>query len=308
MVELRGRSKLCARRPDGRTAGRLAAAVRDLRRTGVAGPLAILLTGLAGVLAGGTILGERAVTREVSAWRAALRLVVVLREAGPAGGDLENLVAAVRTVPGVATVRYVSAEAALADLRRHLGPTVDGLGRLPANPLPARLEITPVSTLDAAGLEGLETALRGLPAAEEVWAALGWVAPVERLLRGVRRVGWGLTGLVALAAVLAVAAGTAAARRDGTDAPDILPRLGDGAAPPRSPLLGQAMVQGGAGAALGIGLLVLLSGPGMPGLGGGLPAALGLDPLPAPPWSLQAGLLGGGCLVGLLGGLAGRRP
>jgi cell division protein FtsX len=274
----------------------------------MAGPLAILLTALAGVLAGGTILGERAVTREVSAWRAALRLVVVVREAGPGGGDPESLVATVQTVPGVAAVRYVSAEAALADLRRYLGPTVDGLGRLPANPLPARLEITPASTLDAAGLEGLETALRRLPAAEEVWAALGWVAPVERLLRGVRRVGWGLTGSVALAAVLAVAAGTAAARADGADAPDALRRLEEDAAPARRPLLGQAIVQGGAGAALGLGFLVLLSGPGVPGLGGGLPAALGLYPLPVPPWSLQAGLLGGGCLVGFLGGLAGRRP
>ena len=83
MVELQGGSKLCARRPDGRAPGRLSAVVRDLRRTGVAGPLDILLTALAGVLAGGTILGERAVTREVSAWRAELRLVVVLREAGP---------------------------------------------------------------------------------------------------------------------------------------------------------------------------------------------------------------------------------
>jgi hypothetical protein len=232
---------------------------------------------------------------------------VVEVRATDAAADPARLIAPVQALPGIAQVRYVSAEAALADLRRYLGPTAGWLGPLPANPLPARLEITPVTTLDAAGLAALLAALRRLPATEEVQAALGWVAPAERLLRGVRRVGWGLAGLVGLAAILAVAAATAAVRQAGAAGDGFWSRPGAREARRPGPPLGPGIVLGGSGAALAIGVLVLLSERAGPGLGPDLPALLGFSPLPAPPWSLQAGLLAGGCLLGLLGGLAGRR-
>ena len=101
---------------------------------------------------------------------------------------------------------------------------------------------------------------------------------------------------MAFAAVVATAAatGVAAQRRAGED----------GGLPP---LLLQAAVQGAAGAALGWSALLLVSEAGVPAAGVWLRSMLGLVPLPAPGWPLNAALLGGGVMAGLVGGLGGLR-
>ena len=75
---------------------------------------------------------------------------------------------------------------ALAELRRLLGPRGDGLDHLPSNPLPARLEVTPATTMGADDLQALVETLDRLPGVTEVQAAFGWVEPLERLRRGLR--------------------------------------------------------------------------------------------------------------------------
>src|SRR5581483_10955278 len=140
----------------------------------------------------------RALGAAIAGWRADLRMVAVLREPGGRRDPPEATLAAARALPGVAGVRYVSADGALAELRRALGPRAGAIERLPSNPVPARLEITPAADLDAAGLAALERALARLPRVDEVQTAIGWVEPAERVARGLRQ------GGLALAALLAV--------------------------------------------------------------------------------------------------------
>jgi cell division transport system permease protein len=288
----------------------LGAAWRDLRRTGAAGIAAVLLVALAVVAVGATLLGGLALSRLVAGWRAELRIVAVLGGAGAANGA-SSVVPAARALPGAATVRYVSGREALGDLREYLataGLDGDGLERLPRNPLPARLVVTPAHDVPAAGLSELVAALRRLPGVETVQAAVGWVEPVERLQRGLARGGLGLGGLLGLVALAAVAGATVLARDRRREETAILRQAGAPEWTLRAPLVLQAMTLGAAGAALGVAALVALSETAAPWTGAWLRDTLGLVSLPALDGELGRALLGGGLALGLLGGLTGGRP
>ena len=75
--------------------------------------------------------------------------MVVLRDAGTRPEAPDGIVTRARALHGVAAVRYVAPDVALAELKQLLGPRGDGLERLPSNPLPARLEVTPRPTSSA---------------------------------------------------------------------------------------------------------------------------------------------------------------
>jgi cell division protein FtsX len=290
----------------GRLSFVLGAAVRDLRRTGVAGAGAVLLTALTILVVGATLLGREALARLTAAWRAELRIVAVLREEPGAGPD--GAVPRAQALPAVAAVRYVSSAEALAGLESYLGLAADGLDRLPLNPVPARLIVTPAAGADAAAVRALVEGLARLPGVEDVQAAVAWLEPVERLERGVTRGGLALGALLGLAALGAVTSATAFARHRRAGETAILRLAGAGPAVLRVPLVLQAGIQGAAGAALGWSALVCLTEVGAPWTAGWLRLALGLTALPAAPWSLTGTLLGGGAALGLLGGLLAGRP
>ena len=280
---------------------------RACRRGGATAAVAVLLPALAVAVAGGTLAGDRALGLSEAAWRAELRVVAVLRNAGVRPDAPDGILARARALPGVADVRYVAPAMALAELRRLLGPRGEGLDRLPANPLPPRLEVTPASTLSAADLQALVEGLDRLPGVTEVQAAHGWVEPLERLRRGLRLGGLALAAVLALAALGAATGATAAARRASADEVSILRQAGVPELRLEAPLVLQALGLGMLGSLLGLAVLLLASEPGASWAGSWLRAVLGLDPLPLlpPPW--LAALAGGGAALGLAGALAAGR-
>ena len=295
----------------GRASFLLVTAWRDLRRTGLAGATAVLLTAMAVLVAGATLAGRRALDHLTAGWRGDLRIVALLREDAARPGGEAGVVPEVRALPGVDAVRYVSSQEALAELRQYLGAQGqggNGLDRLPVNPVPARLVVTPASATSAAGLRTLVEAIGRVPAVEEVQAAIGWVEPVERVERGLARGGAGLAALLGLAALGAVGGGTSLARQRRADETAILRSAGVPESRLWSPLLLQAIVQGAAGAALGWSCLILVSDLGAPWTADWLRATVGLPSLAPPPGSLTAALLGGGAAGGLAGGLFAGRP
>jgi cell division protein FtsX len=268
----------------------------------------VLLLALAVLVTGATLAGGLALARLAGAWRADLRLVAILRDAPARPSGPDGLIAAVRALPGVAEVRYVASEAALDELRAALGSRGEGLDRLPANPVPARLEVWPAAELDAAALRALTETLARLPPVDEVQAATGWVEPLERLDRGVRLGGLGLGACLGLAALGAVATAGAAARGAGRDEVAVLRLAGVPELALALPPVLQALALAALGAALGLGLLVLGSEPGAPWAGPWLRATLGLDPLPLLPSPWLASLAGGAAALALAGALAAGRP
>ncbi len=141
----------------------------------------------------------------------------------------------------------------------------------------------------------------------EVQAAFGWVAPLERLRRGLRLGGLALGAVLGLAALGAIAGATRAARRAGAAEVSILrlagvPRFHLGAPP-----ILQGVCLAALGSLLGLAVLVLASEPGAPWAGTWLRAVLGIDPLPLLPPAWLATLTGGGAALGLVGALAAGR-
>ena len=283
------------------------ATFRGCRRGGAAGVAVVLLSALAVLSAGATLAADLALAEAEAGWRASLRLVVVLRDARPRPEGPEGIVGRARALHGVSAVRYVSPDVALAELRQLLGPRGDGLDRLPSNPLPARLEVTPAARLDAAEVEALAAALDRLPGVSEVQAARGWLEPLERLRRGLRLGGLGLAAVLGLAALAAAAGSTAAARRAGADEVSVLRLVGVPELRLAAPLVLQAVGLAGIGSLLGLALLLLASEPGAPWAEPWLRAVLGLDPLPLLPSRWLAGLTSGGTALGLVGAFAAGR-
>jgi cell division transport system permease protein len=286
------------------------ATVRALRRTIPAATVAVLLLALAILTGGGAWAGRLALAQMTADWRADLRLIVTLREPPREPDGRGSVVTAVRLLPGVSEVRYVSPDDALGELRRYLaggGGGVEGLDRLPANPVPARLEVTPAPTLDAAGLRRLVETLGRDPSVDDVAGAFDWVAPVERVDRVLRLGGIALAGILAFGALVAIGVSATAVRYLRTDETAILRLAGVSEARLRGPLVLVGTVEGLVGGLVGVACLWLVSDAGAPWLGSWLDR-VGFGPLPVLPVALLRGSVGGAVLLGALGGLAGGRP
>jgi cell division transport system permease protein len=283
----------------------LGATFRQLRRAGAAGLAGFLVTALAALTAGATLVGLDALGRRVAAWRAEIRIVAVIGEPTGRADGARVLLPAARKLPGVATVRHVTTAEALADMRRFLGPAAEGLDRLAVNPLPARLEVTPAAGADGAALRALVDRLGQLPGVTEVQAAIGWVEPAERLAAGLRWGGLALAGLLGLGALAALAAAVRLGRLRSADESAILRLAGATDGSLRAPLFLQAAVLSTLGAALGVAALRLGAEGGAPAVTGWLAATFGLVALPGPGWPVALALIGGGTAMGLVAGLAG---
>lgn len=282
----------------------LGEALRDLRRAGRAAASAVLLIALALTAVGAFWLVSTNLGRALGQWSDGVRIVVFLtREAA----SRDALIARVSALPGVASVRYVDKAEALATLKRALGKQAGVVEQLPANPLPASLEVTPSAAgATEEGAQALLAQLAALPETEEVAGSLDWADRLARWRRLLQTVGLGLGGVLAVAAVLTVTTATTLvlhARRHETEimrlvgAPELVIRI---------PLLLQGGLQGLLGAGLAVSVLVvgyrLLESRLEPlvALTLGLPRLSFLTP------AAVLGLVLAGTLLGAAGGLLGR--
>jgi cell division transport system permease protein len=121
--------------------------------------------------------------------------VFLARDAGRA--DAASLEGRLKGARGVRAVRFISREAALADLGR-TGGLNEVIASLPQNPLPDAFVVT-LSASDPASAERLELEFKSLPKVAHVQADSAWVRRLDALLR------LGRTGLVLLAVLLGMA-------------------------------------------------------------------------------------------------------
>jgi cell division transport system permease protein len=231
-------------------------ALRDLRRGGRVAVSAILLITLSLAALGGFWVLSSNIGQATDHWRNSVRIIVFLkRDAG--ASEANALVERVTAMSGVSIVRYVGKAEALGTLKQVLGKDASVADQLPANPLPASLEVTPTAegaTPD--GARGLIERLAALPEAEEVVGGSQWI---ERLAQGRRllnAIGIGIGAVLALAAILTVTTATTLvlhARRQETE---IMRLVGASELMVRLPLLLQGMMQGLFGAMLSIWILI----------------------------------------------------
>src|SRR5438094_825336 len=202
----------------------------------------------------------------------------------------------------LATPQARKAEA-LRGLKQVLGKDASVVDQLPANPLPASLEVTPAAA--AATPEGareLVARLAALPEADEVAGSVDWVEQLSHWQRLLTTIGLGVGAVLGIAAILTVTTATTLvlhARRHETE---IMRLVGASEVTIRLPLLLQGMMQGLVGAVLALGTLVLTYSLVAPRLEPLVNLTLGLSQLAFfTPVGVVA-LLAAGTLLGGLGG------
>jgi len=121
--------------------------------------------------------------------------VFMARDAGKA--DLAAVEARLKGAPYVRSVRFISRDAALADLGRSSGMK-EVISSLPQNPLPDAFVVT-LSLSDPVAADRLELEFKSLPKVAYVQADSAWVRRLDALLR------LGRTAVVMLAGLLGIA-------------------------------------------------------------------------------------------------------
>ena len=273
---------------------------------GTTGLVALLLGALAVLVAGVTWIGLEVLAQRAAAWRSDLRILVILAEAPRQPEAPTGVVAAIRALPGVAGGAYVGPDAALERLRRYLETSGAELGRLPANPLPARVEVLPAPNVTAEGMEQLLARLGQVPGVIAVEAAVDWLAPLERGARVARRAGWTLAAILGTAALLTMAAASRTATRRAREESAVLELVGARRVTLWLPRALGGLALGGFAAGLGLGLLALAGRAPGGWLAVAVGETVGAAALPALPPRLLAVLLGLGLAAGLA--TAGGRP
>jgi cell division transport system permease protein len=277
-------------------------ALRDLRRAGRVAVSAIVLITLSLAALGGFWLLSSNLARAVANWRERVRIIVYLKRE-PAASEAPALVERVRGVPGVASVVYLSKADALKSLKEILGKDASVVAQLPANPLPASLEVTPAA--EAATPEGAGALLRhlqALPEADEVAGSADWVERLSQWQRLVTTIGLGIGAVLAVAAILTVTTSTTLILHARRQEMEIMRLVGAPEATIRLPLLLQGMLQGLLGALLALGALVVAHELVAPRLEPLVNLTLGLPQLRFLPVASLMMLLAAGTLLGALGG------
>lgn len=227
-------------------------ALRDLGRAGWVAVSSVLLIGLSLLTLGGFWVFSTNLGRAVERWREQLRIIVYLRQE-PAPAGVEALVERVRAVEGVARVRYVSKAEALRALKEEVGPPAAVADSLPANPLPASLEVTPDAlAATPATTRALVARLAAMPEVDEVQGGTAWVERLAQLQRLLELVGLGIGGLLGLAAILTVTTATTLVLHARREELDIMRLVGASEAVIRLPLILQGIGQGLLGAAVAL--------------------------------------------------------
>jgi cell division transport system permease protein len=283
----------------------LGEALRDLRRAGRVAVSAVVLITLSLVALGGFWLLSSNLGRAVADWRDRVRIIVYLQRE-PGAAEVQTLLARVRALPEVASVRFVGKAEALSSLKRVLGKDAAVADQLPANPLPASLEVTPVALATTPeGTRALASRLAALPEVEEVEGGVEWVERLSNWQRLLTRIGLGIGATLALAAILTVTTSTTLVLHVRRRETEIMRLVGAPEGAIRLPLLLQGMIQGLLGSCLALAGLVVIHRFAAPRLEPLLELTLGLPRLDfLTPISVALLLVTGAGLGGLGGWLA----
>lgn len=268
--------------------------------------LSVLTIAIAGFVLGLFLLVAGHVQRTVDQWSRSGELSVYLRD--EATDDERAAVrGALRAVPSVAAVEFVSKGDALARFRRNFPDLAPAAGSAGDNPLPASFEVRLGSGQSAAALEQLSARVSRMPGVADVRYDRHWLDRLVSLGNAVRWAGLLLAGVLVLAAALTVTNVVRLSLHARRDEIEIMELVGAPHSFIRGPFVCEGMIQGGLGAVVALVLLrvaLALTAPRLSALAAGL-FDVGRIEFLSVAWI--AGLVVGGMAVGCLGGLVASR-
>ncbi len=294
---------------DIRSARRLAVCLRSGLRGARERPLVFGLsvaTMAAGLLVLGAYMLVAANLRGVLERVGADLKLVAFTSAGAAStsAEVEALRERLRALPGVAALRYVPPDEAMARLRGDLGEDADVLDGMTKNPLPGSFElVVAAERRDPATLRALAATVGGVPGVSEVRFGEAWVEGYARVVRTVEWLGAGLGAFLVLVLGAIVAATVRLSLHARADEIQIQRLVGAGGLFVRLPFYLEGALQGGLAALAALLLQRGLYALGMPLLSDALGWLIGAQALVFFGPVEAAGLLALGVLLGLGGAL-----
>ena len=228
------------------------------------------------VVFGGFLLVQQNLQGFLKSWGNQIQMFAYLEET-VTSQQLKGLLAKVRALPEVDSLRYVSQEKAWDEFRRSLGAQSGLLQGLEPDILPASLEIT--LKAEHRGRETLRDVaerLRRAPGIAEVEYPAEWMERLNVFLVGVQWTKWILGGLLFIATLLIVGNTVKLAILARREEIEIMQLVGATRGLIKAPFILEGMIQGVFGALLSVvflGLLFLFAGAHLPAaLGSLLPA------------------------------------
>lgn len=202
----------------------------------------------------------------------------------------------------VGAIESVSKEEALRRFKENFGRLAEAAADLPANPLPASLEIRLRPDADPSQVESLAQRVTAMPGVADVRYDRQWIERLMYVVNIVRAGGFALAALLVFAAALTVASVVRLALVARREEIHIMQLVGAPIAYIRGPFVVEGLIQGGIGALAAIIILwitfIAVRGRADTWLAGAIDqSALVFLSVPA-----VAGLLAAGIGVGALGG------
>jgi cell division transport system permease protein len=279
-----------------------------LRRSKVSTLFAVLAIGLATSVIGLVLLVTFNADQVLVRWRTSAEFSVYLRD--DATSEQRGVVESVLDQSGaVRDVEFVSKDQALVRFRREFADLASLASELDGNPFPASIEVRLLQVADTDGSgEVLLRRIATLPGVSDVRYDRAWLARVGQAIETVRRVGFGLALLLAAAAAVTVASVVRLGMHARREEIEIMELVGASASYVRGPFVAEGLLQGGLGALVALGAVLLAYRIGAMVWGSEVATVFDGLSLRFLPLSLCAALMLGGMVVGALGGfIASRR-
>lgn len=282
-------------------------AIASLWRGRGSSAFAIVAIALAMAVLGGVLLITSGVERLVAEWSSAAEFSVYLRD--DATSEQRGALEAIIDDSGVSAGReYVSKAQALGRFRRDFAELASLTSSFKDNPFPASVEVRVRPEAQTNGrAEALVARLAAAPGVADVRYDQEWLSRVTMGLEAVRGFGFSLALVMVIAAALTVATVVRLSLHARRDEIEIMQLVGSPYAFIRGPFIVEGLLQGGAGAALALGVLWLGFRTATAWWGGPLTEVVPAGTFQFLPAARCAWLVGGGMVVGSLGGLAAAR-
>jgi cell division transport system permease protein len=268
---------------------------------------AIVAIALAMIVLGILLLVTWNAERLLARWSSAAEFSVYLRD--EATSEERGAIEALIDQSGIAAGReYVSKADALKRFRSDFAELASLTSGFDDNPFPASVEVRVRPEAETDGrTENLVRRLGGAPGVADVRYDREWLSRLAGALQTIRAAGFALATLMAIAAAVTVATvvrlGLYARRAE----LEIMELVGAPLTFIRGPFIAEGFLQGGIGALLALGLLVIVYSLVLAWWGGDLRAVMDGGAVEFLPPRLLASLVVGGMAVGSAGGFAASR-
>jgi cell division transport system permease protein len=240
-------------------------------------------------------------------WSGAAELSVYLAD-DIGGADRAAIERDLRSDPAVADVEFVAKDLALRRFKETFPDLASTLGALEENPLPASLDVRlRSSTAAEISVDALVDRMRATPGVSDVRYDKEWLDRLQRGVRLLRLIGFGLGGALIVAAALTIANVVRLALAARRDELDIMQLVGAPQSYVRGPFIMEGAMHGGLGSFVALVVLAVVFFVSRARFIVPLANALNLSSVHFLSPAMATGLVAGGLLVGCLAGLVASR-